>query len=166
MTWEDAKFSFSCGWIQFQKEDLNNFTSNFITTCDSLGATQVHKLVIGSPYPGLLWWKLLRKLPGIKELELHSDSVYTIGAAWRANLAPVVLPALRKVRIVDSFLAGPRQYAVLGDPPVRKIVQLPIHVEDNVVSFQDLESAEKKLEDMSKGLLKLLQGLGRKVYLC
>ena len=97
MTWEDAKFSFSCGWIQFQKEDLNNFTSNFITTCDSLGATQVHKLVIGSPYPGLLWWKLLGKLPGIKELELHSNSVYTIGAAWRANLVPVVLPALQKV---------------------------------------------------------------------
>ena len=165
-TWEDAKFSFSCGWIQFQKEDLNNFTSNFITTCNSLSATQVHKLMIGSPYPGLLWWKLLGKLPRIEELELYSDSVYTIGAAWRANLAPAVLPALWKVRIVDSFLTGPQQYAVLGDPPVRKIVRLPIHVEDDVASFQDLESAEKKLEDMSKGLLKLLQGLGRKVYLC
>ena len=67
---------------------------------------------------------------------------------------------------MDSFLAGPQQYAVLGDPPACKIVQLPIHVEDDVASFPDLESAEKELEDMSKGLLKLLQGLGRKVYSC
>ena len=162
-TWEDAKFCLSCGWTE--EVNLNNFTSNFITTCDSLGAAWVHKLVIGSPYPSLPWWKLLGKLPGIEELELYSHSVYTIGAAWRpgANLAPAVLPALRKVRIVESFPASPRQYAILGDPPARKIVRLPIHAEDDVASSPDLESAEKELEDMSKGLLKLLRGLGRKI---
>ncbi|KAN0140544.1 hypothetical protein V8E53_001753 [Lactarius tabidus] len=120
-TWEDAKFCFCCGWVWFRKD-------NFISTCDALGAARLHKLVIDSPQPGLpmsSWWKLLGNLPGIEELELHPASVDTLGAAWMVNLAPAVLPALRKVRIVDPSIASPRQYAIIGDPPARKIVLLP-----------------------------------------
>ena len=160
--WEDAKFCLSFGLFYFQDKSLEHF----YTMCDALGAAQVHTLVIDSPYPGLRmssWWKLLEILPGVEELELSSASVDTLGDAWTVSLAPAVLPALRKVRIVDSTSpASTQQYAILGDPPARKIVRLPSYAEDDVELSPDLESAEKELEDMSKGLLRLLRGLGRK----
>ena len=65
------------------------------------------------------------------------------------KLPPAVLPALRRVRIVDSELD--HRYAIIGDPPVRRIVRLPSSTEDNV-------SAEKDIGTMSKGLLRLLEG--------
>ena len=163
-TWEDAKFCLSFGWVWFQDKSLDHFYA----ICHALGATQVHRLVIDSPHPGLRmssWWRLLEKLPGVEELELNSASVDTVGAAWTVSLAPAVLPALRKVRIVDSSLASTQQYAILGEPPARKIVRLPSYAEDDVASFPDLESAEKELEGISTGLLKLVRGLGRKLPL-
>jgi len=74
-----------------------------------------------------------------------------LGRAWKSRLAPAVLPALRRVRIVDSGIDY--QYAIIGDPPARRIVRLPSSTEDDV-------SAEKEIENMSKGLLRFLQGLG------
>ena len=144
---------------------LKKKTCNLVTTCNALGASQAHRLMIDSPHPGLpmsSWWELLGNLPGIEELELYSACVDTLSAAWKVNLAPAVLPALRKIRIEDISLASPQQYSMLGDPPARKIVQLPSHAEDDVAY---LEPAEKELEDISKGLLKLLRGLGRKLPL-
>jgi hypothetical protein len=163
----NAKFCLSLGWVGFQKKSLNQY----ITTCDALGTgmARVRRLVIDSPQPGLpmsSWWKLLGNLPGIEELQLYPASVDTLGAAWKVNLAPAVLPALRKVRIVDPSLASPQQYAIIGDPPARKIVRLPSYAnsEDDIASFPDLVPAEKELENMSKALLKMLRGLGRKLH--
>jgi hypothetical protein len=68
------------------------------------------------------------------------------------SFAPAVLPALRRIRIVDSQL-DPQYYAAIGDPPARRIVRLPSSTEDDV-------SAEKEIQDMSRGLLRLLRGLG------
>jgi hypothetical protein len=98
------------------------------------------------------WWSILHKLPGIEELELYPASVDILGAAWKVNFAPAVLPALRRIRIVDSQL-DPQYYAAIGDPPARRIVRLPSSTEDDV-------SAEKEIQDMSRGLLRLLRGLG------
>jgi hypothetical protein len=169
-TWEDAKFCFCFGWdgFGFRKESLYHFTQDFMTTCVALGAARLRKLVIDSPQPGLpmsSWWKLLGKLRGIEELELHLASVDTLGAAWEVNLAPAVLPALRKVRIVDPSLASPQQYAIIRDRRERKIVRLPSYAnsEDDIASFPDLVPVEKELESMSRGLLRLLRGSGRKI---
>jgi hypothetical protein len=163
-TWEDAKFCFCCGWVGFRKENLYNF----ITACGTLGAARLGKLVIDSPQPGLpmsSWWKFLWSLRGIEELELHLASVDTLGAAWEVNLAPAVLQALRKVRIVDPSLASPQQYAIIRDRRTRKIMRLPSYAnsEDDVASLPDLVPVEKELESMSRGLLRLLRGSGRKI---
>jgi len=160
-TWEDAEFCLSFGWIRLHEGSLHHF----IAVCNTLGVARACRLVIDSPLPGLpmsSWWKLLKRLPGIEELELYSASVDTLGAAWKVNLAPAVLPALRRVRILDSELAWLRQYEIIGDPPGRKIVRLPSSTESDVAQFPEMVSAEKELEDISKSLLKLLRGLGRK----
>lgn len=156
-TWEDAKFCLSFEWAGFRKESLHDF----ITVCDALGMARVRKLVIDSTYPGppmSTWWKFLERLPGIEELELYSASVDTLGAAWKVNLAPAVLPALRRVRIVDpGEVTSPLQYTIIGDPPVRKIVRLSRSTEGVVAPFPEMVPAEKELENMSKGLLRLLR---------
>ena len=161
-TWEGAKFCLSLEWSVFNKESLHQF----ITTCDKLGMAQARRLVIDSPNPGLpvlSWWKILETLPGIEELELYAASVVTLNAAWKARSAPAVLPALRRVLILDSELASLRQYEIIGNPPVRKIVRLPISTEGDVARFPEMVPAKKELENMmSKPLLKLLQGFGRK----
>lgn len=156
-TWEDAKFCRSFEWPKFQKRSLNHF----ITICETLGMARVRRLVIDSTYPGppmSIWWKLLEKIPGIGDAELYPASVDTLGAAWKVNLAPAVLPALRRVRIVDrGEVASPRQYTMIGDPPVRKIARLLRSAGGDVAPFPELVPAEKELENMSKGLLRLLR---------
>jgi hypothetical protein len=160
-TWKDAEFCLSFEWDGFHKESLHFF----IAMCNTLGVARACRLVIHSPNPGLpmsSWWKLLETLTGIEELELYPDSVDTLGAAWKVNLAPAVLPALRRVRILNSGLESLRQYEIIGDPPARKIVRLPSSTEGDVARFPEMVSAEKELENMSKYLLKLLRGLGLK----
>jgi len=155
-TWEDAEFCLSLEWNDFHKESLHGF----IAMCDTLGVAQARKLVIDSPdrgLPTLSWWKLLETLPGIEELELHAASVDALGDAWKANSAPAVLPALRRVRILDSELASLLQYEMIGNPPARKIIRLPSSTEGDVAQFPEMVSAEKELENMSKSFLKLLQ---------
>jgi len=145
--------------VGLSRENLRNF----IALCDVLGAARVRRLVIDSPSPGLpksYWWELLQKLLGIEELELCLASVDTLGGAWSVDIATVllVLPALRRVRIVDSEPDNSSpQYAIIGDPPARKIVRLSSSTEDDVAPFPEVVSAEKGLENMSKGFLRLLQ---------
>ena len=166
-TWEGAKFCLSLEWSAFDAESFHHF----ITMCDRLGVAQVRKLVIDSPNPGLpalSWWKILETLPGIEELELYATSVVTLDAAWSAESAPAVLPALRKVLILDptSELESLRQYEIIENPPVRKIVYLPSSTEGDVARFSEVVPAEKELENMmSKPLLKLLRGFGRNLQL-
>ena len=161
-TWEGAKFCLSLEWSGFDAESLHHF----ITICDQLSAAQACRLVIDSPnlgLPVLFWWKILETLPGIEELELYAASVVALGTAWEAKSAPAVLPALRRVLILDSELASRRQYEIIGNPPVRKIVRLPSSTEGNVARSPEVVPAEKELENMmSKPLLKLLRGFGRK----
>ncbi|KAF8267420.1 hypothetical protein EI94DRAFT_1325450 [Lactarius quietus] len=161
-TYDNAKFCLSFGWHYFHRLSLDHF----ITECDALGAPRVRRLAIDSlkspALPMSSWWKLLENLPGIEELELDSASVDALGAAWKVNLAPAVMPALRRVRIANSELASAQQYAIIGDSHARKIIRLPMSTEGDVAPFSELVSAEKELEDMSKGLLKLLRGLGLK----
>jgi len=95
------------------------------------------------------WWKLLKGLPGIEELELSSTSADALDDAWKSNTGPSVLPALRRVRI--AWL----QYTIIGDTPPRRIVRL---ASDDVTLPE--ESAEDEVEIVSSGLLRLLQGLG------
>ena len=158
-TWEDAEFCLCVRWKGepgLSREHLHRFTA----LCDALGAAQVRRFVFDSPFPGLpmlYWWNILNKLPGIEELVLYPASMHILGRAWEADLAPAVLPALRRVRVMDSEQLGLPwpQYAIVGDPPTRRIVRLSNSPEDDV-SF-----AENEIEIMSKGLLRLLQGLGR-----
>ncbi|KAI9432486.1 hypothetical protein H4582DRAFT_1104110 [Lactarius indigo] len=174
-TWEDAEFCLCAEWSEVPKYRRylrgNVSASHLIALCDVLGAARVHRLVIDSPSLGMLksyWWELLEKLPGIEELELYSTSVDALGGAWianttrRASRAPAVLPALRKVRIRASELDQPSpQYAITGEIPTRRIVRLPNSTEGDITWSPEAVSAEKELEDMSSGLLRLLQGLGR-----
>ena len=167
-TWEDAEFCLCVEWkapeVWLSRENLRSF----VTFCDAIGAALVRKLVIDSPSPSLqksYWWKILEGLPGVEELELYPTCVDALGGAWkakRASRAPAVLPALRRVQIVDSELNNSSpQYSIIGDPPARRIVQLPSSTEDNVAPFPEVVSAEKELENLSKGLLRLLQGSSR-----
>lgn len=158
-TWEDAEFCLYAEWraARLSRENLRDL----FALCDVLGAARVRRLVIDSLSPTLpksYWWKLLENLSGIEELELYPASVDVLGNAWKVNRAPAVLPALRRVRIMDPKLDNPSQYAIIGDPLARRIVQLPAFTEDDVVPSPEMVSAEKELEGLSKGLLRLLRG--------
>ncbi|KAH9046747.1 hypothetical protein EDB84DRAFT_1464963 [Lactarius hengduanensis] len=158
-TWEDAEFCLYAEWraVRLSRENLRDL----FALCDVLGAARVRRLVIDSLSPTLpksYWWKLLENLPGIEELELYPASVDVLGSAWKVNRAPAVLPALRRVRIMDRKLDNPSQYAIIGDPLARRIVQLPAFTEDDVTPSPEMVSAEKELEGLSKGLLRLLRG--------
>ncbi|KAH8977655.1 hypothetical protein EDB86DRAFT_3000333 [Lactarius hatsudake] len=158
-TWEDAEFCLYAEWraARLSRENLRDL----FALCDVLGAARVRRLVIDSLSPTLpksYWWKLLANLPRIEELELHPASVDVLGSAWKVNRAPAVLPALRRVRITDPKLDNPSQYAIIGDPLARRIVQLPTSTEDDVAPSPEMVSAEKELESLSKGLLRLLRG--------
>ena len=174
-TWEDAEFCLYAEWGEVPRYQRylhgNVSASHLIALCDVLGAARVHRLVIDSPSLGMsksYWWELLEKLPGIEELELYPASVGALGGAWmenrakRAKRAPAVLSALRRVRIVASEIGRPSpQYAIIGDIPARRIVRLPNSTEGDITSSPEAVSADKELENMSSGLLRLLQGLGR-----
>jgi hypothetical protein len=64
-TWEDAQFSLSFKWTEFQEDSLHRF----IKMCYTLGVAPlawVHRLMIDSPHPSLpisSWWKFLWWLP-------------------------------------------------------------------------------------------------------
>ncbi|KAH9055330.1 hypothetical protein EDB87DRAFT_1824702 [Lactarius vividus] len=174
-TWDDAEFCLCAEWTEVPKYQRylhgNVSAAHLIALCDVLGAARVHRLVINSPSLGMsksYWWELLEKLPGIEDLELYSTSVDALGGAWkentakRARKAPAVLPVLRTVRILASKLDQPsHQYAIIGDIPARRIVRPPKSAEGDITSSP--VSAEKELEDMSSGLLRLLLGLGRDI---
>src|SRR6266702_1060021 len=174
-TWEDAEFCLYAEWGEVPRYQRylhgNVSASHLIALCVVLVAARVHRLVIDSPSLGMsksYWWKLLEKLHGIEELELYPDSVSALGGAWmenrakRAKRAPAVLSALRRVRIVASEIGRPSpQYAIIGDIPARRIVRLPNSTEGDITSSPEAVSADKELENMSSGLLRLLQGLGR-----
>ncbi|KAH9174538.1 hypothetical protein EDB89DRAFT_1951419 [Lactarius sanguifluus] len=174
-TWEDAEFCLCAEWTEVPKYQRylhgNVSASHLIALCDVLGAARVHRLVINSPSLGMsksYWWELLETLPGVEELELNSTSVDALGSAWmentakRARKAPAVLPVLRKVRILASEFDQPsHQYAIIGDIPARRIVRLPNSTEGDITSSPEAISAEKELEGMSSGLLRLLRGIGR-----
>lgn len=163
--WEDAEFCLYMEW----RGDVppTSHLNDFIPMCEALGTARARRLAIISPSLGLprsYWWELLEKFSGIEELELCPAGVDALGDAWKANNAPAVLPALRRVRIVDSELDGPSpQYAIFGDLPARRIVRLPNSTEGDITSFPEAVSAEKELKNMSSGLLRLLlQGPDRK----
>ncbi|KAF8267421.1 hypothetical protein EI94DRAFT_1786430 [Lactarius quietus] len=155
-TWEDAELSLFFDWGKLSRQNL----PDFIAAYDTLDVARVRRLVIDSPPPVLptpYRWKLLENFSGVEELELYPSSVGTFGDAWKEKLAPAVLPALRRVRIVDY--PSP-QYTIIGDPPTRKIVRHSNSTANgDVVPFPEV-SAERELGNLSKGLLTLLQGLG------
>ncbi len=149
--WEDAEFCLSAKWRD--PHDRRISSNHLIAFCDLLDEARARRLVIDSPSSGMLktyWWKLLKGLPGIEELELSSTSADALDDAWKANTGPSVLPALRRVWI------GSLQYAIIGDTPPRRIVRL---ASDDVTLLEG--SAENEVELMSSGLLRLLQGWGR-----
>ncbi|KAH9046744.1 hypothetical protein EDB84DRAFT_1575670 [Lactarius hengduanensis] len=168
--WEDAEFCIFSEWSELGGANAGRSDSpRFV----ALGVAQVRKLVIDlpSPHPEKFWyrkkdlsrsywWELLEKLPGIEELELRSTVERRIAGAWEVSVAPAVLPALRRVRIVAPKLdlLSP-QYAIIGDFPTRRIMRLPNSTEGDVTSFPEVVSVEKELENISSGLLALLQGL-------
>ncbi|KAH9174537.1 hypothetical protein EDB89DRAFT_549474 [Lactarius sanguifluus] len=168
--WEDAKFCIFAEWRQLGGAyTRSDSSSRFV----ALGVAQARKLVIDlpSPHPEKFWyrkkdlslsywWQPLEKLPGIEELELRSTVVRRIAGAWEVSKAPAVLPALRRVRIVapELDLLSP-QYAIIGDLRPRRIIRLPNCTEDDVTLFPEVVSVEKEIENVSSGLLTLLQGL-------
>jgi hypothetical protein len=168
ITWEVAEFCIYAEWKDNPRSPYshgNVSAAHLVALCDVLGAARVHRLVIDSPSLGIqksYWWELLEKLPGIEELELYPASVDALGDAWKVvSRAPAVLPTLRRVRIVANLDYASPLYEIVGGPPTRRIVRLPNSVEGNIASFPEAVSAEKELENMSTGLLRLLQGLGR-----
>jgi hypothetical protein len=159
-TWEDAEFCLRLEWQkarQYARQNLHHFILLFKV----LGLARVRRLVVDSPsgLPKPYWRYILKLLPGIEELELYPASVDTLGRAWMAPDAPAVLPALKRVQIVDSALDhSSSQYAIVTDSPERRIVRLSRSTEDGATPFPEVISAEKELENMSKGLLGLLKG--------
>ncbi|KAI9432481.1 hypothetical protein H4582DRAFT_1883901 [Lactarius indigo] len=164
-TWEDAEFCLYTEWraARLSRENLRDL----FALCDALGAARVRNLVIDSLTPALpksYWWKLLENLPEIEELELSPTSVDVLGSAWKVNKAPVVLPALQRVRIMGPKLDNSSpQYAITGDTLARSIVRLPSSTEGDVAPSPKVVSAEEELENMSKGLVKLLRGSAGRV---
>ncbi|KAH9009861.1 hypothetical protein EDB83DRAFT_2531065 [Lactarius deliciosus] len=169
--WEDAEFCLFAKWKQLggantnRRESLSHFVA--------LGVAQVRKLVIDlpSPHPEKFWyrkkdlsrsywWELLEKLPGIEELELRTTVDRKVARAWEERRASAVLPAVQKVRIVAPKLdlLSP-QYAIIGDLPHRRIIRLPNSTEGDVTLFPEVVCVEKEIENVSSGLLALLQGL-------
>jgi hypothetical protein len=113
-TWEDAEFCLHVEWREpgLSRENLRYF----MAFCGVLGAARVCRLVIDSP-SGLqkpYWSLILHKLPGIEEVELSPASV----DMWKGIGAPTMLPALRRVRVIDSVLDHYRPSApYLWHPP-------------------------------------------------
>lgn len=167
-TWEDAEFYLSAEWKTRGGSYSNG--SNLPSLFSGLGVAQARRLVIDFPPVDVFkyklkdlsmsyWWELLETLPGIEELELYLTGAGFPGDVWKVSMAPAVLPALRRVRIVaDGAYASPRYYAIVGDLPTRGIVRLSNPTEADITSVLEL-SAEKELENMSGGLLRFLQGL-------
>ncbi|KAH8989722.1 hypothetical protein EDB92DRAFT_840120 [Lactarius akahatsu] len=133
--WEDAEFCIFSEWRQLRGPNASRSDSSRFV---ALGVALVRKLVINlpSPHPEKFWyrkndlsesywWDLLEELPGIDELELRSAVEREIAAAWEVSVAPAVLPALRRVRIVAPKLdlLSP-QYAIIGDFPARRTMRL------------------------------------------
>ena len=155
-TWEDATLCLSVEWSDRERQRIQ--LNPFIGFCTQIGAARVRRLVVESSSSGLpksYWWKILRCFPGIEELELYPAGADILGDAWRINLAPAVLPALRRVQIVHSEHDHPSSlYTIIRVPPARRIVALSSSTEDGA-------SAEQEIENISKGLLRLVRGLGR-----
>ncbi|KAH8989726.1 hypothetical protein EDB92DRAFT_840452 [Lactarius akahatsu] len=169
--WEDAEFCLFSKWRQLG--GANTSRSGSLSCFVALGVAQVRKLVIDlpSPHPEKFWyrkndlsrsywWELLEKLPGIEELELRSTVVRRVARAWEVRRAPAVLPALQRVWIVapELDLLSP-QYAIIGDLPSRRIIRLPNSTVGDVTLLPEVVSVEKDIENVSSGLLALLQGL-------
>ncbi|KAH9023100.1 hypothetical protein EDB85DRAFT_2293015 [Lactarius pseudohatsudake] len=142
--WEDAEFCLFAKWRQLGGG--NTSRSESLSRFAALGVAQVRKLVIDlpSPHPEKFWyrkkdlsrsywWELLEKLPGIEELELRSAVERKVACAW--------------------------EYAIIGDLPPRRIIRLPNSTEGDVTLFLEVVSVEKEIENVSSGLLALLQGL-------
>jgi len=173
--WEDAAFGLFVEWNQ----SGGNWNTHrielgpcFIGVCGALGVGRARRLVLHltavdpwnffykkrhNDLSKAFWWDLLEKLPGIEELELHPTGVGASGGeVWKVSTAPAVLPALRRVWIVapELYDSSP-QYAIIGDPPGRRIVRLPNSTEGDITSFPEAVSAEKELENLSSGLIAL-----------
>ncbi|KAH9051061.1 hypothetical protein EDB87DRAFT_1752156 [Lactarius vividus] len=117
--WEDAEFCLFAEWRPFGGANTSG------------GVAQARKLVIDlpSPHPEKFsytkkdlsesyWWELLEKLPGIEELELRSTVEGKIAGAWEVSVAPALLPAMRRVRIVAPRLDLPSpEYIIIGAVP-------------------------------------------------
>jgi len=88
------------------------------------------------------WWKLLKGLPGIEELELSSTGADGLDDAWKSNTGTSVLPALRRVRI------GSLQYAIIGGTPPRRIVRLAW---DDFMLLEGSAEIEVTVEMLSQG---------------
>jgi hypothetical protein len=168
-TWEDAEFCLVTRW-KHSGYIYGDSRPPFI----ALGVAQVRRLIIDFPHVNVWkykprdlseysWWGILKLLPGIEELELYYTGIGQGGFwsdVWEVRTAPAVLPALRRVRIGAKLHYATHHYAIVGDPPTRKIVWLSDStLTDSVVAFSEAESAEKELEDLSGGLLKFLHGL-------
>ena len=173
-TWEDAEFCLFAEWGQINHYWITSkMASRFVEVCGALDVAQVRRLVVNltaidrvnenkqNDLSVLYWWGLLEKLPRIEELELYLSGVGAPGGgAWEVSTVPAVLPALRRVRIVTPELDNPSlQYAIIGDPPARRIVRLPNSTLSDITSFPEAISAEKEIENLSSALLQFLQGV-------
>jgi hypothetical protein len=173
-TWEDAEFCLFMEWNRSQGSSRRPMARRFVEACGALGVARARRLVvhltavdrweflckhIPSDLSKTYWWDLLEKLPGIEELDLYPTGVgESSGRVWEVSATPAVLPSLRRVRIVDPELEL-HEYAIIGDPPARRIVRFSNTTEGDITSLPETVSAVMELGNLSSGLLKFVRGL-------
>ena len=124
---EDAEFGFEMFWYGSPKNLSDSYPTGLASPifhlqalCEILGASRwVRYLELDghSDLPNLFWWELLRKLHTVEQLETHSGTVEALYSAWNEVDAPAVLPALQRVRFLQTETATMTTTAV----------ELPLH---------------------------------------
>ncbi|KAI9432485.1 hypothetical protein H4582DRAFT_1104051 [Lactarius indigo] len=112
---EDAEFCFDMYWYESPPDPppdpcLTSLASPIFhlpVLCDMLGASRARNLTLEghSELPNSFWWELLQRLQAVEQLEIHSDAANALYSAWDGIDAPVVLPALQSVRLVQTKMA-------------------------------------------------------------
>ena len=118
---EDAEFCFDMYWYGSPTNPPDPYPMSLASPifhlpvlCDMLGASRwVRNLELEghSELPNSFWWELLQKLQAVDQLEIHSSAAKALYSAWNDVGAPVVLPALQRVRFVRTETATTASFA-------------------------------------------------------
>ena len=125
--YEDAEFSFSLHWSKaFSTGQFRSPIFHLASLCVLLGSVTARALIFDrlAPYydntrPVL--WAFLGKLIAVEELELHCNSAVELWDAWRNNDAPAVLPALRRIRLVNPDSRPPGVAEITEEELLRRL---------------------------------------------